>query len=92
MHLNLNHMCQLLLAFYEATGGKSLVDPDELKRLGKKPISMWRSMRGWNRAVGISNDLHSLLNLLVTLFHHFSLVRVENEWEVSFFVWIYCLS
>mmetsp|Transcript_2054 Transcript_2054/g.4426 ORF Transcript_2054/g.4426 Transcript_2054/m.4426 type:complete len:532 (+) Transcript_2054:74-1669(+) len=42
---------ELLLAFFELTGGVSLVDPRELKKLGHQPKAMWRVTRGWDPAV-----------------------------------------
>mmetsp|Transcript_45829 Transcript_45829/g.103515 ORF Transcript_45829/g.103515 Transcript_45829/m.103515 type:complete len:148 (-) Transcript_45829:46-489(-) len=42
---------ELLLAMFEATGGKSFVDPIELKKLGKEPKSNWRKTGGWDPAV-----------------------------------------
>ena len=54
---------ELLLAMFEATGGKSFVDPIELKKLGKEPKSNWRKTGGWDPAVG-DFSLHLDLGLL----------------------------
>lgn len=43
---------ELLLAFFELTGGKSPVPATELKRLGREPKSMWRRTGGWDPAIG----------------------------------------
>ena len=42
---------EILLAFFETTGGTSEVEPQDLKRLGREPVSNWRKTSGWDPLV-----------------------------------------